>query len=99
MEVGGYIDFIFSYIGPQCTFYQISSNASSFLKNREIYPAAQCSVELLQTETTLIHRGEPSTSLAQALGSLLLPSPGQNRSEHDLAKQLHPKYPDSQGHP
>lgn len=84
---------------PQCTFYQISSNTSSFFKNREICLAAQSSVELLQQKNQLVQEGEPSTSLAQVLGSLLLPSPGQNKSEPDLAKPRHPVHPDGQCHP
>lgn len=83
--------FYFLLYRPRHTFYQISSNISFFLKNKEVYLAAQFSMKLLQTEAASI--GKEPACLAGVLGSWLLPSPGQNGSEPDVANTMYPVHP------
>lgn len=92
MVGGSYLDFIFSYIilNAYSTKFPLTHLPSSRIKR--FSGAAPRQKQLVLGE------GAPM-SLAQVLGSLLLPSPGQKTSEPDTAKQQRPVHPDSQGHP
>lgn len=93
-----YLDFIFSYIilDAHSTRFPLTRLPSSRIGRFAWLPSPRWSC---YRQNQLVQEGEPSMSLAQVLGSLLLPSPGQNRSEPDPAKPRHPVHPDGQGHP